>query len=247
MVSVMGEDAVKQVIAEWVLTNGRLPGFEGRVKETLPAWTKVGPAGLVVYRAQGGFTSTGDASSLLAGYRPILATSTSPESVLRYAGGDCCFFEIHLAPGVLYLDVNARVTFSTDQGPALGIKNTVLGAICEMLPEDGTWPTRSSVPSELRTAILKRCLGRTIKDMDGHIAEYYPAENEIMVYGNGGTFSKPEEIASLYGKRTYRVTYSMAGGTRGRTFRRNTRGRNKNGYGPARQPKSRRNRNARDR
>lgn len=235
---------VKRVIAEWVLTNGRLPGFETRVKNTLPKWSIVGPDGMVVYRAQGRIRSAGDPSLLVDGYRPVIATSKTSSAVIRYAAPSCCLFEIHLAPGVRYLDVSRSVIFSTQEGPALAIKNDILSSICSSLSGEVKWPTPDTQPSEAREAMLKRCTGRMIKDIDGKIIDYYPAEQEIMVCGIGGSFTGQTKIAPIHGVDAYQVNYSVkpSGGRRGRTLRNKTKRMNKNGRRPTRQSKNVRNR-----
>jgi len=247
----MVSDELKRVIAEWVLTNGTLEGFEGRVRATLPEWSVVGKdETLVVYRAQGGDITTkrtADPSNLIPGVRPVLATSKDELAILRYAGAECCIFKITLGPGIHYIDVNKTVTFNNEEGKTvLGVKNTVLKDICSEIPRGApTWPTSATPAPAVRQAMLDRCMGRVKYDTKGTPKEYVPSEQEIMVYGLEGTFSAPTEIDAIGGKRAFEVTYSLpAGGVRGRTFRRKAKRLNKNGRRSARQSRRYRNSHA---
>lgn len=231
----MDRDSIKQVIAEWVLTNGRLPMFDNRVKDTLKYWSIVGSSGMIVYRAQGGFVrsprNAPPPTELVAGIRPVLATSKSPTSIARYAGDSCCIFKIHLPPGTRYLDVNDFVTFINNEGErALAIKNTVLEKIHTLCPLGRTsWPHASTSLSEMRQAILDRCFGRVKHDIYGKNIETILPENEIMVYAQEGTFSEPKPIVDIEGKKAFEVNYIPWKGGRGRTFRRKPMRRSKNG------------------
>ncbi len=245
------EDNLKQVIAEWVLTNGKLPGFLERMKPTLPLWSVVGEGGMTVYRAQGGFIE-GDVggpppNTIQTGIRPVIATSKSPNAISRYAGADCCIYEIKLQPGTRYIDVNPTVTFSNSGGEtALAIKNIVLSNIQKMCPAVGSFPTNKTFPRTMREMILARCMGRT-KFQGTKRAEYIPAEQEIMVDGTVGGFSSQTPIDPIGGKQAFRVTYGPPkGGRRGRTFRRKPKRSNKNGSRFTRKSKHdvRRNRHA---
>ena len=216
-------DGLKQVIAEWVLRNGKVPGFADRVKASLPLWNKVGPKGMIVYRAQGGNVTQAvpgsSPNTIILGARPVLATSKTPGAITRYAGESCCIFEIYLAPGTRYIDVNAMVTFRDKDGNmALGIKNAVLEEVRKECPEFGTFPTKDTTLPEMRKAILDRCNGRGkfIGTLD---AEYIPAENEIMVYADG-VLSDPAPIPKILNKDAYWYEFrpNVRGG--GKTIRR---------------------------
>jgi hypothetical protein len=227
---------IKHVIAEWVLTNGKLPGFEERLKESLPNWKVVGPEGMMVYRAQGNtFVSKSEESPspeiLLTGIRPVIATSKTPESTKRYAGIDCCIFKIRLEPGVRYIDVNETITFLNEDGDAaLAVKNDILDKVRKLCSPQ-YFPSPTTPLIVLRKTILDRCLGR-IKFFGKPNQEEIPAENEIMVYGGDGVFKNQKEIdEKIYEKRTFEITYGpLKGSSRGRTFRRSSKRRNKNGY-----------------
>jgi hypothetical protein len=247
--SLATRDQLKRVIAEWVLTNGNLPGFDDRVKQSLPLWKTVKKE-MVVYRAQGGAVTlrpdgAPDPSVLEAGYRSVLATSKQPYSIVRYAGESCCLFKITLKPGVRYLDVAEEVTFLTsDNAPALAIKNAVLKDIQSECPLRGAWPTSATPLSVMREVFLHRCLGREKKTT----TEYIPAEQEIMVYGFDSTVTLTADAVEdpdlkRFGKQVIAVTYAPARPHgRGRTFRRKAMRRNKNGRGPPRQSRRRRHR-----
>lgn len=240
---------MKRVIAEWVLTNGKLPGFTERVVSSLPEWNTVGPSGMIVYRAQGNsFVSKPVGSPapnvLQSGLRPVIATSKDPSFIRRYAGEDCCIFKVNLAPGTRYIDVNSAVTFLTDTGDrALAIKNTILDELRTLCPTEGRWPTVNTPLANMRSAILDRCLGRTkYKGYPGE--ETIPPEHEVMVYGMNGTFSNPVDIGIINGIQMYEVRYTPTKGGRGRTFRSKAMRRNKNGRRSTHQSRRVRNRNA---
>jgi hypothetical protein len=222
-------DSVKQVISEWVLTNGKLPGFEERAKASLPRWKVVGPGGMFVFRGQGGFIK-GPAGSpppsiLASGVRPILATSLNPSSIVRYADKDCCMFKIKLLPGTRYLNVSGTISFTTaDHTPALAVKNDVLEVIRSECPgpEMGRFPSDNTPLWRMRKAILERCVGR-YKIVEPGKVEYIPPEEEVMVYAVGGSFSVPVKIEEgIEGKLAYTVNYNPAPpeGGRNRTVKR---------------------------
>lgn len=186
-----------------------------------------------VYRAQGheipGIPHTEDPSALVSGMRPVLATSKTPSSVLRYAGEKCCLFEIELGVGIRYIDVNS-----------VAITDETLAVIREMSSAVGVWPPANLPRAVLRKIFEERTLGKITK-----AGKVTPPENEIMVDGTQGVFSPPAEFASMDGKTVYRVTYTLPAG-RGRTFRRKPKRSNKNGRRFTRKSKHhvRRNRNA---
>lgn len=231
-------DLLKQVVAEWVLTNGASPKFQERVIESKDRWNIVEKDPMTVYRGQGhtikGIKVTGDPTELVASKRPVLATSKSPESIARYAGGDCCIFEITLMPGTRYINVNDIVSgLPLEDEAALELMKTVRDRY-NSEKEKG----RSALPSNSRNTLLKVLHDRAFG------ADGVPAENEIMVYGLEGTLSEPEPIPDIAGKRAFRVVYTPpppAG--RGRTFRRKPKRMNKNGRRSARQSRHNRHRN----
>jgi hypothetical protein len=220
------------IVAEWVRTNGTAPGFKERLIDSKPLWSKVDETGKIVYRGQGhskpGIVSVGDPKTLVAERRPVLATSDTLASVLDYAGEECCIFEIHLAPGTPYINVN-EVVSSVPAPPESGEEagNKTLDALAEIC---------KTISPVVRKQ-TRRGLWNTIKSRE--------TENEIMVYGIGGQFDKMVASGSTEdGKETFTVNYSVpTGGGRGRTFRRKAKRLNKNGHRPPRQSLRRRNRN----
>lgn len=245
-----------QVIAEWVLLNGRLPGFEERLRASLPAWDTVEKGKTMkVWRAQGGTVTAAaegtDPAKLQPGVRPVLATSTNPGSIRRYAGEKCCLFEITLNEGTRYIDVSKRITSAKESstGP---LSNESLGAIrtlCGEMEPRPSWPHPTTGLQYIRNALLQRCEGRITYKSNREVKEVIPPENEVMVYAVGGTFSPPAGDARFFdGRAVYSVTFTPStkgGRRRGRTFRRKTLRRNKHGSRLARKSKhSVRNRHA---
>lgn len=240
------DDSVKLVVAEWVLTNGKLPGFSDRVRQTLPLWNTVGAEGMTVYRAQGGFVAGPPGSplpsSLVFGVRPVLATSKDPSVIARYADQikKCCMFKINLAPGTRYIDVNSAITLLNEGGPpTLAITDTILDAIRSECPTVGTFPRRTTPLPVMRKAILDRCVGR----MKVTTQEYIPSEQEVMVDGMYGGLTAPAPVQPIMGFRAFEVAYTprSIGGSRGRTFRTKAKRMNKNGHRPTRKSKRWRN------
>lgn len=235
-------DALKAVVAEWVLTNGQLPGYEDRLKATFSDWSVVGKAGMYVYRGQGGsiVPKVGNTTIdvLKEGIRPVIATSKTYKSIERYTSKDCCLFIIYLAPGVRYIDVNKLITgVDKDNKPFLSVKNSVLDAILENCPEASKdnkfWPTKDVPASTARKVILERCLGRDFPALTqgGQITRVIiPPEHEVLLDGNQGVFERQTEVANSYfipGIKTFTLQYNLKkqkeGGKRKKTQRRKRR------------------------
>jgi hypothetical protein len=245
-----GEDPTSlrdQVVVEWVLTNGKLPEFEDRVKRSLSKWSEVPAEGMTVYRAQGGSVTRQiedtESTSIKADVRSILATSKDPASIVRYADTDCCMFEIFLKPGTLILDVSEIV-----KGPISVDDIRAFREHCN--PEIVTWPKPTTGTQYIIKELLARCDGRTTferpkkGETEKEIKEIIPPENEIMVYAVGGTFSDEKDIDPIEKKTAKSVTFTPprppSGGrrsSRGRTFRRTSKRRNKNGRRSTRKSK----------
>jgi hypothetical protein len=245
--------AAEKVVVEWVLTNGKLPGFEDRLKQSLPEWTTL-EADTVVYRAQAGSVTRqiegADSTTLQSGVRPILATSRSASAITRYAAGDCCMFEIHLQKGTRILDVTEMVR--------KGISESTFDAfrsVCDttVVP----WPNPKTGTSHILAALQARCEGRILYEpkkkgeTERQVKEVVPPEEEIMVYAVGGTFRGETPIDPIAGREAKRVIFTPgpSGGRRagrGRTFRRKAKRSNKNGHRSTRKSKHdvRRNRDA---
>jgi hypothetical protein len=164
---------------------------------------------------------------IVEGIRPVLATSLSASAIARYAGDDCCMFEIELLPGTRYINVNAMISFLTKENqPALAVKNEVLEAIRSTCapPNPRLFLSNETPLSTMRKIILERCVGR-VKRIGPDELEYIPPEDEVMVYAVGGSFSPPKPIENLEKKMSFEVTFTppKAGGrrrTQGTTRRR---------------------------
>jgi hypothetical protein len=230
---------MKRVVLEWVLTNGKLPGFQQRVKDSYPEW-KVVENEMIVYRAQGGNITykpigTSGPGFLANTIRPVIATSKTAPSTLRYANERCCIFVINLRPGTRYIDVNEVL-----RG---GIDETLMDEIRELCPVKGPWPTRNESTSKMIDAVKKRCDGRVVyKGTD--YEEYILPENEVMVYGLEGEFSPSIPTGrKILGRMLLKTSYGSSIKGRGRTFRSKALRRNKkNGYRLTRKSQDRRNR-----
>lgn len=206
----------KQVVLEWVVTNGSLPGFQERVEASKPFWKVVGPEGMNVYRGQGhskpGIPSRGDSTTLTNGSRPIIATSKSMDVAKRYMGVDCCIFEIQVSSGIRYVDAKELFTFdSYDQtSPKKEVTNVSNETIDKVLDianrmNDSYWLKKAIVAGNGRNAVrrvfLKRILG----------------EEEILLDGSQGGFVVTPHM--------FKAKYIGKG--RGRTFRSKALRRNK--------------------
>ena len=232
-----GLDLKKQVVVEWVLTNGKLPGFEDRVRASYPLWSVVEDR-KVVYRAQGGDVTYKPAGSpgpgfMSNGIRPVIATSKTALSTLRYAGSTCCIFAITLMAGTRYLDVSDVLRSGVDE--------TILDKVRELCPLEGTWPTSSTSPAKMLEAVRKRCDGRTVYKGSDYEEIILP-EHEIMVYAlDGGISATLPTGKRIEGRQLFKVNIGRVGG-RGRTFRTKALRRSKNGYRPPRKSQNVRNR-----
>jgi hypothetical protein len=232
---------LKALTLEWVLTNGSLPGFAERVEFTKPIWFKVA-APFTVYRGQGGevkgIPKVGeeDPSVLKEGVRPVIATSKSKDSILRFMGKDCCLFEIEVQPGIRYIDVERVFTSRNGEGKSYLF---VPGDVIEMVRQrvkgmDPTYWLKPNLPhAVLRNLFLRRLRGYTKKD-----GTVVPPEMEIILDGTQGVFEDRTEIEpGKVFKTSYKLS-SAVGKGRVRTFRRTSKRRSKNGRGPTRKSKN---------
>lgn len=226
-----------QVVVEWVLTNGKLPGFEERLEQSLPTWEKL-TAPMTVYRAQGGSVTEAASntapSALLPNIRPVLATSKTVASAARYAGKTCCLFEITLPAGTRILDVSKIVN---ESGPVSSDAIQAFRKLCT--PDMVKWPNPRTGSKYIEAALKARCNGREIHTTHGELVETVPPEDEIMVYAKDVALSQTAEpLATPLSEGI--TSYSVTGGrrrSRGRTFRRTSRRRNKHGRRSTRQSK----------
>ena len=232
-----GEDLKKQIVIEWVLTNGKLPGFEERLRASYPYWDVVEER-KVVYRSQGGEVTYKPAGTpgpgfMVDGVRPVIATSKTALSTLRYAGKTCCIFAISLMPGTRYIDVDEVLRSDPDE--------TIFNKVRELCPSEGVWPTSSTTVAKMLDALRKRCDGRVVYRGTEH-EEYIPPEHEIMVYALDGGISPAVTTGKrIRGRQLFTINFGRVGG-RGRTFRSKTLRRSKNGRRPPRKSQNRRDR-----
>jgi hypothetical protein len=189
-------DPTKSFVVEWVLTNGKTPGFtiEG------VTWSVVDEP-MTVYRGQGTSKSglrmrnSPDPHTLTADLRDVISTSTDEEAAKQYVGTDqCCLFTITLEKGVQYLDVQKTVE---------GIQDADVSAIIETLR--GRIPLTKSGKPNMCFALNKCDPENLVKTFRDRVA----AEHEIMVRG-GGVFSEVID---------FKTTYSIKTGGRRRTLR----------------------------
>lgn len=225
---------LKQVILEWVVTNGSLPGFEERLQSTKSMWKVVGPEGMIVYRGQGhtkpGIPNRGDPTTLTDGVRPIIATSKSMDIAKHYMGTECCLFEIQVAPGVRYLDAKGSFTFQNNdpltkkQQPFITqVSNETIDKVLDLVApmSDSYWLKKAIAEGNGRNAVRSVFLKRVHE------------EDEILLDGSQGGFVVTPHM--------FKAKYVRKG--RGRTFRTKALRRNKkNGHRLTRKSKDRRHR-----
>jgi hypothetical protein len=145
------------------------------------------------------------------GVRPILATTKSIETAKRYMGRECCFFEIQVAPGIRYIDTNNLFTFP-DRDTGELVTNVSNEAIDKLLA------LAESMPNSfwLKKAILRgtgRWVVRTL------FLQRVRDEEEVMIDGTQGGFTVTPHM--------FKARYTTKG--RGRTLRRTSNRRSKNG------------------
>jgi hypothetical protein len=186
-------DPTKSFVVEWVLTNGKTPGFT--IKGV--TWSVVDEP-MTVYRGQGALRlrmrGAPDPHILRADVREVISTSTDEEAAKQYAEKDkCCLFTITLQKGVKYLDVQKTVE---------GIEDADVIAVIETLR--GRTLTTSGKPNKC-FAVNKCSTDVLVKTFRDRVV----TEHEIMVLG-GGVFSEVID---------FKTTYSMTSGGRRRTLR----------------------------
>lgn len=220
---------LKQVVLEWIVTNGSLPGFDKRLQETKFMWKTVGPEGMTVYRGQGhskpGIPNHGDPTTLIDGVRPILATTKNPEIAKRYMGDDCCLFEIRVDPGIRYIDAKELFTFPVKEtGKSVtNVSNDTIDHLLEIVApmKDTYW---------LKKAILEGNGRSTVRNV---FLKRVREEDEILVDSLQGGFVVTPHM--------FKAKYVRKG--RGRTFRSKALRRNKkNGHRLTHKSQNRRNR-----
>jgi hypothetical protein len=220
---------LKQVLVEWIVTNGSLPGFQDRVNASKPYWKLVPPEGMTVYRGQGhskpGIPNHGDPTTLVDGTRPILATTKSMETAKQYMGTECCLFEIQVTPGIRYVDAKELFTFpDRETGQTItNVSNETIDNVLNLVGpmNDSYWLKKAVAEGNGRNAVRSVFLKRIHE------------EDEILFDGSQGGFVVTPHM--------FKAKYIRKG--RGRTFRTKALRRNKkNGYRPSRKSQNRRNR-----
>jgi hypothetical protein len=135
------ENAKKQLMIEYILTNGTLPGFLKRFEEILPSFS-ISTEPFVVYRGQGhskpGIAKIEGVSkqTLIETKKPI-STSKNIERVIKFTDGErCCIFEIMVEPGIRFFDFDL---FSSDTLSTHDI-NEFMNLKSKEDPADLIWP-----------------------------------------------------------------------------------------------------------
>lgn len=218
---------LKQVVVEWIVTNGSLPGFQERVNASKPYWKLVPPEGMTVYRGQGhskpGIPPKGNPESLLSDVRPILATTKTVDVAKRYMGADCCLFEIQVAPGIRYVD--AKELFTETGEMVTNVSDETIEKILELAQQV------ENPKYWIKLAIAE---GNGIGAVRKMFLKRLNAEDEVLIDSTQGGFTVKPYM--------FKAQYTPKGG-RGRTFRTKALRRNKkNGYRPSRKSQNRRNR-----
>lgn len=188
---------VSALVFEWVLTNGSLPGFADRVRETKHRWTK-NESDFTVWRGQGkakrGIPQLADPSSLLSDVRPVISTTTNKESALVFGEKDCCLYQIVVKPGVRYLNIE-------EVGKGF-ISPTVVDYVRSLIPEYRTGFTSRKTPN---MSLIKAFKTRIAK------------EHEILIE-SGGIFADPVSFSDSTPKQ-FHTSYKMKTGGKKKTRR----------------------------
>jgi hypothetical protein len=163
---------VKQLVIEYILTNGTLPEFQERLELSKPFW-KTATEPFIVYRGQGHEKAAFEKpqntnkTNIKNAARPVISTSKNINSVLEFTDKQgCCIFEITVDPGIQFLDFT-EITDITENDIA------VFMAVKKQLdPEDKIWPF-AHLPLRVLLSILNT---RKVK------------EEEVLLNGLQGTF-----------------------------------------------------------
>lgn len=219
---------LKQVVLEWIVTNGSLPGFQDRVNASIPAWGVVGPKEMTVYRGQGhskpGIPIRSDPTTLLDGIRPIVATTKSMDVAKLYMGEDCCLFEIQVSPGIRYVDVKELFTFYSydnvkrEKQQVTNVSNDTIDQLLTNVATmpDSYWLKKATLEGKGRTAVRTLFLKRVHQ------------EDEILLDGSQGGFTvTPHMFKATYRSKGHGRTLGRMRKGRGRTFRTKALRRNK--------------------
>jgi hypothetical protein len=206
-------EIVKQLMIEYILTNGTLPDFKKRVENSIPYWDSSDEE-FTVFRGQG-HTKKGipkpvnsSPNELRNFVRPVISTSSDKNYVLNkftdYSEkkeGICCLFKIKVSPGIRFLDFSKL--------PNEYITKYSIKEFMDMKkvldPDNQLWPS-NKLPYERLLSIVK-----TRKEN----------EKEILLDGYQGTFTILDDGSNIANNgRSVRVmdaSYSLKVGGRRKT------------------------------
>ena len=197
-------DTTKSFVVEWVLTNGKTPGFtiEG------VTWSVVDEP-MTVYRGQGTsrlrMRGAPEPSILSADLRPVISTSTEEAVAQNYKGDDgCCVFTITLQTGVEYLNV---------QEIAKGIEDADVTAMIDTLRR--RIPRTKSGKPNMCFALNKCDPENLVKTFRDRVA----TEHELIVRA-GGVFSEINDSKTTYSMKTGGRRHTLRSRRKRRTYRR---------------------------
>lgn len=193
-------NALIEIMIEYILTNGTLPGFKDRLKNSLPYW-EVCHEPFIVYRGQGhskkGISRPEGTNvyTIKSNIRPVISTSKFRIHVYhKFTNYEdkkkniCCLFEISVEPGIRFLDFSK---ISSDEITEDTIKDFIdLKKVLD--PDNIFWPTNRFPPFKL----LNIFKDRKIK------------ESEILLDGFQGTFKTiKEEVENANNLRPMKVIH----------------------------------------
>ena len=231
-------DPMNALIVEWVLSCGSLPGFNERLEATKASWS-ISAEPFTVSRGQGhskkGIPSLSSPQTLQSTIRPLISTSRSRDSSIKYTGPDCCLFKINVQPGVRFIDIEA-VFHKEDFNPEPYIAQ--LKALLPPPPEAQPKTVKSMIKAELiaeldslglptdgvvltlqerlegarppriidRYGFLRAPVDKLARELKQRIE----TEHEVLLEG-GGDFSPLVQI----GKAEFETSYTQAAGAEG--------------------------------
>lgn len=131
---------IKQLVIEYILTNGTLPGFQQRLESSKQFW-KTATEPFTVYRGQGHEKAAFEKpqntnkTNIKNAARPVLSTSKNIKSILEFTDKQgCCIFEITVEPGIQFLDFTEITDIAeNDVAAFMSVKK-------QLDPEDKIWP-----------------------------------------------------------------------------------------------------------
>lgn len=180
-------------MTEYILTNGSLPGFMGRLEAILPFW-ETSEETFLVYRGHGhqkrGIQPQPGVihNTLKNSVRPILSTSKNKDFIIHKftdyetkKEGICCLFEISVAPGIRFLDFSS---IPNEYLTAYTIKK-FMNFKKSVDPDDTIWPSSKMPPKKILDALLKRKINEQEILLDGTQGTFVTRENTEEIANNG--------------------------------------------------------------